>query len=108
MSYYNYNSSDFEVVGNTGALLMIRKQIFEKCGFFNENYIECFEDVELNLTCITLGFKNYLSSKSVAFHYESKTRNDNENKIKNLIDDYNTRLFPFINSKINKIAPYIR
>jgi len=107
-SYYNYNTYDFEVVGNTGALLMIKKQIFEKCGLFNENYIECFEDVELNLMCITLGFKNYLSSKSVAYHYESKTRNENENKIKNLIDDYNIRLLPFIYSKINRITPYIR
>lgn len=108
MSYYGYNTSDFEVVGNTGALLMIRKNVFEKCGFFNENYTECFEDVELNLMCITLGFKNYLSSKSVAYHYESKTRNENENKIKNLINDYNNQLFPFINSNMHKIGPYIK
>jgi len=55
---------------------MIRKNIFVKCGMFNENYVEYFEDVELNLTTILLGYKNYISGKSVAIHYESKSRNE--------------------------------
>jgi GT2 family glycosyltransferase len=106
-SYYGFNNSDFEVMGNTAALMMIRKTVFEKCGFFNENYIDCLEDVELNLTCISIGLKNYLSSKSVAYHYESQTRDENEDKIKNMTSDYVNTLLPFISSKINKIHPYI-
>jgi GT2 family glycosyltransferase len=75
-SYYNFINNNTTILGNTGALLMIRKNIFVKCGMFNENYVEYFEDVELNLTSILLGYKNYISGKSVAIHYESKSRNE--------------------------------
>jgi GT2 family glycosyltransferase len=44
-------------LGNTGGLMMIRKFVFEKCGMFNENYISCLEDVELNLKSIILGLE---------------------------------------------------
>jgi GT2 family glycosyltransferase len=75
-SYYNFINNNTTISGNTGALLMIRKNIFVKCGMFNENYVEYFEDVELNLTSILLGYKNHISGKSVAVHYESKSRNE--------------------------------
>jgi GT2 family glycosyltransferase len=75
-SYYNFINNNTTILGNTAALLMIRKNIFVKCGMFNENYIEYFEDVELNLTNILLGYRNYISGKSVAIHYESKSRNE--------------------------------
>jgi GT2 family glycosyltransferase len=106
-SYYNSNNGNSEVIGNTGALLMIKKIIFEKCGLFNVNYNECFEDLELNLQCILLGFKNYMSPRSVAYHYESKTRNENENKIQNEVNDYQNTLFSFINNNINKLQSKI-
>jgi GT2 family glycosyltransferase len=108
LSYYGFNTTNFEVVGNTGALLMIRKNMFEKCGMFNENYTECFEDVELNLKCLTKGFKNYISSKSVAYHYESKTRNDDTKKLERQSQDFSNTLFPFIKENINKIEGYIK
>jgi GT2 family glycosyltransferase len=108
LSYYGFNTTNFEVIGNTGALLMIRKNMFEKCGMFNENYTECFEDVELNLRCLTMGFKNYISSKSVAYHYESKTRNDDVKKLERQSQDFNNTLFPFIKENINKIGGYIK
>jgi GT2 family glycosyltransferase len=107
-TYYGYNTSNFEVVGNTGALLMIRKSTFEKCGMFNEQYVECFEDVELNLRCIISGLKNFISSKSVAYHYESKSRNDDEDKLKRQSIDFSERLIPFINDNINKVGRYIK
>ncbi len=75
-TYYNFINNVTKVLGNTGALLMIRKNVFEKCGMFNESYVEYFEDVELNLTCILSGYKNYFCGKSVATHYESKSRNE--------------------------------
>jgi GT2 family glycosyltransferase len=103
-TYYGYNTSNFEVVGNTGALLMIRKNTFEKCGMFNEQYVECFEDVELNLKCIISGLKNFISSKSVAYHYESKSRNDDEDKLKRQTIDFTERLIPFINNNMNKVG----
>ena len=106
-NYYNYNTNSNIVVGNTGALLMIRKTTFEKCGLFNENYINCFEDVELNLNCVLMGLNNYCDSSSVAYHYESKTRNEDENNITKLMSDYKNNLFPFLIKNLDKIKHHI-
>lgn len=105
-SHYNFTNKKRVVPGNTGALLMIRKKLFEKIGMFNEEYINCFEDVELNLKCIISGYKNYLDNNSVAYHYESKTRNDDPDNLKKLNIDYSERLYPFIAQNINKIQNY--
>lgn len=102
-SYYKYNTSVKEVLGNTGALLMIRKSLFKKCGYFNEIYYGCFEDVELNIKCISLGYKNFFNGKSVAYHFESQTRKKDLDKDKQELIDYNTKLVPFINKNLNKI-----
>jgi GT2 family glycosyltransferase len=107
-SYYGFNIQNHEVMGNTGALLMIRKNVFEKFGMLNENYIECFEDVELNLKCIMSNYKNIICNKSVAYHYESQSRDDSNDKLKKMEKDFLETLLPFINLNINKISPYIK
>jgi GT2 family glycosyltransferase len=88
--HVNYNS-----IGNTGAFLMINKNLFTVLGQFNENYIECFEDVELNFTCLLNDKKNVTVNDAVAYHLESITRNKSENKLKNLNKDYFNQLMPF-------------
>jgi GT2 family glycosyltransferase len=105
-NYYNYNITIKDVIGNTGGLLMIRKNVFKKCGFFNENYIECFEDVELNFNCIKLGLINHINSNLVAYHYESITRNNDTNKLIKLQNDYSERLLPFVMENFEKIKHY--
>ena len=62
-------------IGNTGAFLLINKELFLSFGGFPENYIECLEDVELNLRCKAKGLKNITASDAVAYHYESVSRN---------------------------------
>jgi GT2 family glycosyltransferase len=82
---------------------MIRKNTFEKCGFFNENYINCFEDVELNLMCTVLGLTNYCNGNVVAYHYESQTRNEDVDNLKKIQHDYYNNLIPFMLTNIDKI-----
>lgn len=106
-SYYGFNTHNFEVIGNTGALLMIRKNLFEKLGMFNENYIGCFEDVELNLKCSISNYKNIISNKSVAYHYESQSRDDSNDKLEKMHKDYNETLIPFILQNMNKLQTKI-
>jgi GT2 family glycosyltransferase len=106
-SYYNYSTNVTQVIGSTGALLMIRKNMFEKCGMFNENYTTCFEDVELNLKCILLGFDNYLDGKSVAYHLESQTRKENEDDLKKLNEDYKNFLHPFVRNNFEKLKKFV-
>jgi GT2 family glycosyltransferase len=102
-SYYKYTTTTKQVIGSTGALLMIKKSLFEKCGYFNEIYYGCFEDVELNIKCISLGYKNYFNGNIVAYHLESQTRKKYLDKNAQELNDYNTKLIPFINQNLNKI-----
>jgi GT2 family glycosyltransferase len=106
-SNYNFTNKTRVVPGNTAALLMIRKKTFEKIGMFNEGYINCFEDVELNLKTIMAGLKNYLDNNSVAYHYESKTRGEDPQNIEKLNIDYKERLFPFIVSNLHKLQGFV-
>jgi len=62
-------------IGNTGGFMLIKKDLFEILGGFNEEYIECLEDVELNLKCRLMGLNNITLSEAVAYHYESISRN---------------------------------
>ena len=104
-NYYNYKTGLENTIGNTAALLMVRKSTFEKIGKFNESYINCFEDVELNLKTIILGYKNYTTNKAVAYHLESMTRKEVENN-KNTLTDAN-KIRKFITENINKLKKYI-
>jgi GT2 family glycosyltransferase len=105
-SYYSFTPYLKEVVGSTAALLMIGVNTFKLCGGFNENYINCFEDVELNLRCVTMGFKNYYDGSLVAYHYESQTRNEDSENISKLQQDFRERLFPYIQNNERKLSQY--
>ena len=106
-SYYNFKNGIKEVIGSTAALLMMRKNVFEKLGHFNENYTECFEDVELNLSSYINRYKNYYVGNAVAYHYESQTRNESPEKLNRLELDYINNLVPFIQKNINKLSEKI-
>ena len=102
-NYYNYSNSTKEVFGNTGGLMMTRKTIFENNNMFYENYISCFEDVEYNLILNSIGLKNYICGECVAYHYESKTRNEDPKNLDKLRYDYMTNLIPAFKKNIEKI-----
>jgi len=99
-SYFNYSISQKNVTGSTAALLMIRKNVFKQCDFFNEKYTTCFEDVELNLKCLILNYVNLYSGELVAYHFESQTRGKNETNQQNEYFDYTNVLIPFISENI--------
>jgi GT2 family glycosyltransferase len=106
-SYYSITDKIYPILGNTGGLMMIRKFVFEKCGMFNENYISCLEDVELNLKSIILGLNNYICTDCVAYHYESQTRNEDSQNITKFQFDYKQNLLPFVIKNINKFKTFI-
>jgi len=106
-NYFNFGLGTKKVIGSTGALLMMRKKLFIKCDMYNETYIECFEDVEINVKSLLNGFSNYINSECVSYHYESKTRNLSDNKITKLQKDYIEILGPFLIQNINKLNGYI-
>jgi GT2 family glycosyltransferase len=102
-NYYNFFLGNMVVFGNTGGLLMIRKKLFEKVGYFNESYISCFEDVELNIKTNSLGFENFQNGDCVAYHYESLSRNLDPENIQKLNYDYMNNLLPSVQKNFEKI-----
>jgi len=106
-NYYNFKTTLNKTLGNTGGLLMIRKNLFENVNYFNENYISCFEDVELNCLSLTMGYKNFTNSECVGYHYESQTRNDDSENIKKLQYDFSKNLLKFVVNKWNKLKDQI-
>ena len=98
-SYYNYHNQTKNVVGNTGAFLLISKDLFNKVGKFSESYLECFEDVELNLECLSRNRKNIFVSDAVCYHYESQTRNKDEDKLLREGNDYRKIIPKIVSNK---------
>jgi len=54
-----------------------------------------------------LKLDNYCNSNLVAYHYESKTRNNDNDKIKKVNEDYNNLLRPFIINNYDKLKTHI-
>lgn len=79
VSYYSDNEGSLskeyiQVFGNTAALMMIKKDIFDHFGKFNEEYRKCFEDVDLNFKIFMAPYTNICALESAAIHRESSTR----------------------------------
>ncbi len=107
-NYYNYSKSlNRSVFGNTGAFMMISKKIFLKCEMFNENYTECFEDVELSIKAILNGCENIYLGNGVAYHYESQTRKKDTLKQQREYNDMVTLLYPMVKDNLVKLEKYI-
>lgn len=105
-SYYNYHRTETDVFGNTAALMMINKNLFESYGGYNEEYIECFEDVELNIRCIMSNRRNIFVPNAVAYHKESLSRSKNENRVKNENTDFTNRVEKLIIKNFEKLKTY--
>lgn len=97
-----YNS-----VGNTGAFMMMNKDLFIEMGMFNEQYSECFEDVELNLNCLINRKNNITVCDAVAYHYESASRKQYADRMSSNVDkDYVEVFTPFFEKNKTIISRY--
>jgi GT2 family glycosyltransferase len=101
-NYFNFNTHINETIGNTAALMMIRKNTFISNYMFNETYNSCFEDVELNVLLKTKGLKNYTDSSLVSYHKESKTRTIDK-ELNDIMTDYMGTLNNFLINNLDKI-----
>ncbi len=95
-TYHTYHLGKKEVFGNTAAFMLMNKKLFDNIGGFSEEYNECFEDVQLNIDCLTRGKKNIFLGDAVCYHYESQTRNVDGEKQKRESEDYTQRIIPYI------------
>jgi len=106
--YYNHSVNLHDVLGSSAALLMIRKKVFEICGYFNEKYDIHLEDFELNCKCLTLGYVNYCDSNLVAYHLESQTRKNEPERKEREEKDYLENLTPFVIDNLKYLKKFIK
>ena len=51
-----------------GAFFLIRKNVFDQCGGFDERFFVYFEEVDLSWRAKQLGYSSYFLSDASAFH----------------------------------------
>ena len=68
----------------TAACLMLKKEIFDAAGGFDDGYINGFEDVDLCLKLREAGYKLIFNPKSIIFHFEEKTAGRKKHDIENI------------------------
>lgn len=106
-TFYGASFKSQRVLGNTGAFMMLRRDIFNLLGGFDENTKDCMEDVLLNIKCISRNLKNTYIGEAVCYHYESVTRSKNPQKAQMEQDDLLNRVIPAIKKNFKKLRPYI-
>jgi GT2 family glycosyltransferase len=63
-----------EVSGVTAACLMMRRELFDECGGFNEHYFTHYQDVDLCVRLTQTGRMIIYTPRAVLIHHESVTR----------------------------------
>lgn len=71
---YGYGSLDRNVIGVTGACLMVRRERFWEVGGFPEDLQVAYNDVELCFRLREAGWHNVVINRFHAYHHESLSR----------------------------------
>ncbi|MGN1180661.1 MAG: glycosyltransferase [Suilimivivens sp.] len=83
--YYGKNRFVHDVMGVTGACLLVKKEVFEKAGGFAEELAVAFNDVDLCYTIYEMGYSNIVRNDVILYHHESLSRGkDGESEEKQL------------------------
>lgn len=70
------NASQIDYV--SGACMMIKKEVFEKIGFFDEQFFMYFEDVDFCLMAKQAGFRIAVDQKVIVEHQIEEHRNTHD------------------------------
>ena len=83
--YYGRNRYIYNMMGVTGACLMLQREKFEEIGGFYEGLAVAFNDVDLCYTLFEKGYDNIQRNDVVLYHHESLSRGkDGESEEKQL------------------------
>jgi len=58
----------------TGACMLVRRDVFERLGGFDERFLLCGSDVALGLKAMSVGLRNVVVPEARLVHHESQTR----------------------------------
>lgn len=83
--YYGRNRYCHDMMGVTGACLLVKKTVFNEVNGFDENLAVAFNDVDLCYSIYEKGYYNIQRNDVVLLHHESLSRgNDSESEAKQL------------------------
>ncbi|MCH5279939.1 MAG: glycosyltransferase [Lachnospiraceae bacterium] len=74
--YYGRNVLPYNVIGVTGACLMVAKEKFLEAGGFTEDIPVSYNDVDLCFALFEKGYQNVVRNDVVLYHHESISRGD--------------------------------
>ena len=74
MHYMGYNRCPVNVMGVTGACMLLKRECFEKTGGFDESLQVSFNDVELCFHLYSMGYRNVCCNHTYLYHHESLSR----------------------------------
>lgn len=89
--YFLKNRLSFDVLGVTGACLLVKRSIYEEAGGFNEKLRVAFNDVEFCYHLHDLGYVNVVRNDVSLTHHESLSRgaDDSSEKLRRLHQELN-------------------
>jgi GT2 family glycosyltransferase len=80
--YMGLSNSTHAISAVTGACLMVRRNVFDEIGGFDENLAVAFNDVLLCLSIMDRGYRNIYIGDPLLIHFESKTRGFDDTEAK--------------------------
>ena len=89
--YFKKNRLPFDVLGVTGACLLVKKSVYEQAGGFQEKLRVAFNDVEFCYHLHDLGYVNVVRNDVALVHHESLSRgaDDSAEKLRRLHQELN-------------------
>lgn len=72
--YYGRNRVVYDMIGVTGACLMVSREKFEAAGGFDETMAVAYNDVDFCFRLIEAGYYNVQRNDAVLYHHESLSR----------------------------------
>ena len=89
--YFKKNRLAFDVLGVTGACLLVKKSVYEQAGGFDEKLRVAFNDVEFCYRLHDMGYVNVVRNDVALWHHESLSRgaDDSSEKLRRLHQELN-------------------
>ena len=84
--YFGFNKGVRNVLAVTGACLMVRRELFDEVGGFDEDqFAVSFNDIDLCYRIFESGYYNVVRNNMYLYHHESLSRGDDRHdKVKSL------------------------
>ena len=89
--YFGKNRLPHDVLGVTGACLLVKRSVYEAAGGFKESLRVAFNDVDFCYQLHDMGYVNVVRNDVILYHHESLSRglDDSVDKLKRLHQELN-------------------